>query len=96
MTVTVLAIIRAKAGMETQVRQALTDLIAPTRAESGCINYDLHVLSDDPSRFMFYENWRSKEDLDEHLSKPHLQDFLSQADELLAEPVSISLYERID
>jgi quinol monooxygenase YgiN len=95
MAVTVLAIIKAKVGMEAQVEEALKALIEPTRQESGCINYDLHVLSDDPTVFMFHENWNSKEDLDEHLSKPYIEQFLSQAETFLAEPVIISLYDRI-
>jgi len=96
MAVTVLAIIKAKPGMEARVEQALKDLIEPTRQESGCINYDLHVLMDKPGEFMFYENWQSKERLDDHLNRPHLQDFLAQAEEILAEPVSISLFRKID
>jgi len=96
MAVTVLAIIKAKPGMEVRVEQALKDLIEPTREEFGCINYDLHVLMDQPGEFMFYENWQSKEDLDDHLNRPHLQNFLAQAEEILAEPVSISLFRKID
>ena len=95
MAVTVLAIIKAKSGMEARVEQALKELIEPTRKEPGCINYDLHVLSDDSTVFMFHENWQSKEDLDQHLSKPYLEEFLSQAESFLAEPVIISLYRRI-
>jgi quinol monooxygenase YgiN len=41
--------------------------VAPTRAEPACINYDFHVEANDPNVFMFYENWRSKDDLDAHL-----------------------------
>jgi quinol monooxygenase YgiN len=95
MAVTVVAIIKSKPGMESKVEQALRALIDPTRSEPGCINYDLHVQSDTPSVFMFHENWHSKEDLDGHLKMPYLEDFLSQAEELLSEPVSIGLYERI-
>jgi len=95
MAVTVLAIIKAKSGMEAQVEKALRELIEPTRQEPGCINYDLHVLLDDSTVFMFHENWQSKEDLDEHLNKPYLENFLSQAETILAEPVIISLYEQI-
>ena len=36
---TVIAHIHAKAGQEAKVQEALLNLIAPTRAEAGCINY---------------------------------------------------------
>jgi quinol monooxygenase YgiN len=45
-------------------------LVAPTRAESGCINYDLHRSNDDPSVWMLYENWRSPDDLEQHFKRP--------------------------
>jgi quinol monooxygenase YgiN len=88
---TVIATIKAKEGRADEVQDELLKLIEPTRAETGCINYDLHRMNDDPNCFLFYENWISKEDLDQHLATPHIADFLSKADDLLAEPVEIRL-----
>lgn len=93
--VTVLANIKAKPGMEDKVREAVMNLVVPTRKEAGCINYDLHVSIDDKSRLMLYENWRSKKDLDEHLAMPYLQDFIGKSDDLLAEPLEVILWEMI-
>jgi quinol monooxygenase YgiN len=45
--------------------------------------------------FTLYENWRSKQDLDQHLQMPYLQALLGQAEELFAEPPDIQLLERI-
>ena len=91
--VSVLAMFKAKPGMENRVKEELLNLVAPTRAEKGCINYDLHQSSQDRSRFMLYENWVSKKDLDVHLEMPHLQHFKSIADDILAEPLEITLWE---
>ena len=44
--VTVIAFHRAKPGKEDDLREALLSLCDPTRAEKGCINYDLHVSAD--------------------------------------------------
>lgn len=93
--VTVLAIIVAKPGLEEQVRGELESLLAPTRQEEGCVNYNFHRSGEDPARFMFYENWRSKQDLDAHLARPHLVRFLGLAGELLAEPPQITLWQEI-
>ena len=41
-TLTVVAKIEAKAAHRETVKKALMGLIAPTMAEEGCINYDLH------------------------------------------------------
>lgn len=93
--VTVIATLKARSGQEDNVRQELLALIPTTRAEAGCLNYDLHQATDNPSQFLFHENWASKADLDAHLAKPHLQAFLAKADSLLAEPPSITLWESI-
>lgn len=93
---TVIATINAKAGQETTLRDALLALIPTTRKEPGCINYDLHQATDDPRLFLFHENWTSRPHLDNHLARPHLQAFLAKADELLAEPPQITLWEKID
>jgi quinol monooxygenase YgiN len=96
MPVTVIAVIRAKSGRENEVRKELTALLGPTRQETGCINYDLHQHSEAADCFMFHENWDTKKDLDRHLTTPHVAAFLGKADELLAEPVDIQLYERVE
>ena len=93
--VTVVATFKAKAGMETATREAILALVAPTRSEAGCINYDLHQSTEDPSVLILYENWVSKKDLDEHLAMPYLKDFLGKADDLLKEPVDIALFQMI-
>ena len=93
--VTVVATFKAKAGMEETARETILALVAPTRAEAGCINYDLHQSPDDPSVYMLYENWVSKKDLDEHLAMPYLQDLLAKADDLFREPVGIALWQMI-
>jgi len=93
--VTVLAKCKAKPGMEEELRKELMALVAPTRSESGCINYDLHQSADDKALFILYENWVSRKDLDEHLAMPYLKAFLGKADEILAQPVDIALLEMI-
>ena len=93
--VTVLAMAKAKDGMDETVRQELLSLVNPTRSEPGCINYDLHQAHDDKSLFIFYENWKSKEDLDKHLGMPYLKAFLEKAESLLAKPIEVTLLEKI-
>jgi quinol monooxygenase YgiN len=94
MSLTVVARIKAKAGKENEVREALMALIAPTHAEEGCINYDLHVSTDEPGVFLFHENWTSREALDEHLQKPHLVALAARSDELL-ESLEITTWNKI-
>jgi len=93
--VTVLARFKAKKGKEEELRQAIMACVAPTRAEAGCINYDLHQLADDKGDLILYENWVSKKILEEHLEMPYLVKLKAQAGELCAEPIEITLWEMI-
>jgi quinol monooxygenase YgiN len=90
---TIIGMVVAKDETRDELRAILQEQVAPTRAEPGCISYDFHVDAEDPNRFMFYENWRSKADLDAHLHAPHLTPLFGRVDELLAEPVRIRFYE---
>ena len=92
---TVVARIKAKAGREDEVKQALLANVAPTRAERGCIGYDLHQSHEDPALFLFYENWESPEHLDVHSRSPHIQALRARAGELFAEPPLIELFRRL-
>jgi quinol monooxygenase YgiN len=92
---TVVARIKAKPGKEAQVRTELQKLLAPTRAEDSCINYDLHQALESDAEFLFHENWTSKDALDRHLQTPHVQRLLGQADQLLADPVEITFWKQI-
>ncbi|MDD2337473.1 MAG: putative quinol monooxygenase [Geobacteraceae bacterium] len=91
--VTLIAKITAKPGKEDQVKKELLAVIDPTRSEAGCISYNLHQDADNNAVFMFYENWSSKEILEQHLQTPHLQGLLAKADELFAEPLEVKFYE---
>ncbi|HEX9024154.1 MAG TPA: putative quinol monooxygenase [Geobacteraceae bacterium] len=93
--VTVLARFKAKTGKENELEQAIMACVAPTRAEAGCINYDLHHLDGKRGDLILYENWVSKKALDEHLEMPYLRELKAKAGELCAEPIEITLWEMI-
>lgn len=54
------------------LREAAPSVIEPTRAEPGCISYDLFISSTDPSQVKMVEAWKSREALDEHFASPHM------------------------
>ncbi len=80
--VSVVARLKAREGLEDRMREELLSLVEPTRKEEGCLNYDLHQGTEDPSLFYFYENWTSQQDLDEHLQMPYVQEFAQKLDDL--------------
>lgn len=74
---TIVANITANADKIDLVKAELLKLINITRAEKGCINYDLHQDNENPSHFMFYENWVSRELWQTHMGNQHLQDYMA-------------------
>ncbi|MFT4565702.1 MAG: quinol monooxygenase YgiN [Saprospiraceae bacterium] len=77
---TVVAKIMAKAGKGELVKQELLKMIDLTRAEDGCINYDLHQDNTNENLFYFHENWESKEHLGAHLKSAHIAAYLKATD----------------
>ena len=92
---TLIGTVVARDETRDELRRILADQVAPTRAEAGCVNYDFHVDVTDPNVFVFYENWRTRDDLDAHLKAPHLQPLFGRLEELPARPVEMRFLEMI-
>ena len=75
MPLTILAQITAAPGKEDLVRAELETLVPITRAEAGCLQYDLHVDNQTSGFFVFYETWENREFWQAHMNAPHLDAF---------------------
>ena len=73
---------QALPGKETELREVLTGLLEPTRKEDGCLFYDLHVNTNDPSKFLFHESWMSQDHHAAHDKTPHIQAMRARIGEL--------------
>jgi quinol monooxygenase YgiN len=89
---TIVATFKAKPGRSEELGKRLMTLIEPTRKEAGCINYDLHRSNDDADVWMFYENWRSKAELDAHVQTPHLQALVKDLPALTEEGLKLQYF----
>lgn len=67
--------------------------IAPSRAESGCVEY--HMLRDpqDPTRFSFYEVWQDQAAFDSHVALPHMRQFHEQRMNYLSRELEVRMIE---
>lgn len=94
--VTVVARFKARSGMEERLRETTTGiLVEGSRADAGCLNFDLHQGSDDPSLFVLYENWTSKQDLEDHWEQPHVKAWYEKYEVLAEGEVEILLLEMV-
>lgn len=94
-SITVIATFQARPGKESELRIVLISLLALTRKETGCVNYDLHQSPEEPAKFLFYENWTSKAALDAHLQSAHVKALLPRLDDLCTAFPEIKVWEKI-
>ncbi len=73
---TIVARILAKEEHRDLVQTELLKLLDITRAEKGCVNYDLHQDNENKNLFLFYENWESRALWQAHMSNAHLSDYM--------------------
>jgi quinol monooxygenase YgiN len=84
----------ARDGKESQLRELLRAMLAPTRAESGCKLYELYE-SDSPGRFYFYEIWESQAALEQHAASAHYKHLEQTVGELIETPFEVNILEPI-
>lgn len=85
----VVATIPAKPEAVDAIRAALQTLVTATRAEEGCLAYDLFESGAAPGTFVTVERWTDQAALDAHLQMPHVAEALAAADGALAGEVAI-------
>jgi quinol monooxygenase YgiN len=67
-----------------ELRGRLEDMVERSRAEPGCVRYDLHADVGEPRRFVFVEEWADADALAAHNKAPHLQALLDDLPRLTA------------
>ena len=82
---TIIAKILAKPEKRELIKTELLKLIAVTRAEEGCIDYDLHQDNENENLFLFYENWESRALWQKHMGNAHLAKYSKATEGAIAE-----------
>lgn len=82
---TIVARILAKPEKRELVKKELLKLIDITRAEKGCINYNLHQDNENENLFLFFENWESRELWQTHMNNTHLAEYMKATDGAVVE-----------
>ena len=69
---TIIARIEASDDKVDLVKSELLQIVALTRKEAGCLQYDLYWGVDHPAVFWFVEQWESAEHLKQHAQSAHI------------------------
>ncbi|KUH38124.1 MULTISPECIES: putative quinol monooxygenase [Streptomyces] len=83
-TVMVIAESNAVEGKADQVRSLVESVVERTRAEDGCLRYELLRDLDDDHHIILIEEWRDQAALDAHLASEHLITLFQEMMPLLA------------
>lgn len=77
MALTIVAHITAASDKVDLVKAELKKLVDPTRAEKGCLQYDLHQDNKNPAHFLFFENWGSYDLWQDHMKTTHIAAYMA-------------------
>ncbi len=80
MEIRIVAPLTVKPEYLEEVTQAMLAVVAASREELGCLQYDLHQEIGSTHSFVFYERWRSDEAVAQHEASEHFQHFVTQLD----------------
>ena len=76
---------------QLEMTQTLLSMIEPTEKESGCIGYDVFRDTQDQNLFCLLEEWKTREELDQHIAS-HQFSILLGTKALLSEPLDIQIF----
>lgn len=82
-TLVVVATIVAKPGHAQAVKAALLEVVGPSRAEAGCLRYELHSDNAQAGRFVMLEEWSGMAALELHREMPHIKALVERVGALL-------------
>jgi quinol monooxygenase YgiN len=85
-----------KPGKEADLEALLRGMCAPSRAEVGCITYNLYRRAKGGPLVHLLECWRNASALDLHREMPHYKDFRARIGDLVEGPPAPVFLQRID
>ena len=77
MTITKSVTFIAKEGCEEKMKELLTAMVAPSKAEPGVLFYEIFQYENNPRRFMAVETWENEAALDGHKASAHYKVYKS-------------------
>lgn len=85
----------AKPEKEQQLHALLQGMLAPTRAESGNLRYQLFQAKDNACKFVFQEHFANQAAFDAHCQESHFSELLANLEGLLTQDPDIVFYNEV-
>lgn len=87
--INIIAVFSSIPGMENELRNATLNIVESTRAEKGCLRFEVHEDLDHQGAFFIRETWESQQALDNHFAQPYLLELLELHKMLLSTPLKL-------
>jgi len=85
-----------KPGAEQKCREYIQILQEHSRKEPGCLLYIGHQSTEDPRKFLFYEQYKDEAALQAHRDSAHFQQYVIGGLDKIMEHRSRDLYRTVD
>jgi quinol monooxygenase YgiN len=82
-------------GNEGAVAEALLGVVAPSRAEPGCLGIQAYRSLRDPRLFYIHSRWDDEQAFEHHAGLPHTVRFLERVEPLIDHTLEVTRAERI-
>lgn len=89
---TMMVLLKVKDGATDKFEAAFAKAVKPTRAEKGCLTYDLNREAKSPNQYVLYERWQNLPALQAHLDAKHITTLLAELGDLLASPPELRIF----
>jgi len=93
--VVVVAVLKAKAGMEQAFENALRELISQVETEEGTLVYTLHRAKKEPTQFLMYEKYVDEGAFAQHGSTPYIKKIFGTMASMMDGAPKIDVYEEL-
>jgi quinol monooxygenase YgiN len=87
--------LKVKKDAVEAAKQAALEIVEPSRAESGCLNYDFHQQIDDDSIFIWHETWANMAAIEAHGASAHFMDFSRKIEDLTEESLQLTFAKMV-
>jgi len=91
----VFARFHARAGKERALAETLREVLAPTRAEPGCLAIDAFRSTRDARLFYIHSRWIDEAAFERHAELPHTVRFVERVAPLLDHALDVQRTERL-
>ncbi|HEY6364728.1 MAG TPA: putative quinol monooxygenase [Candidatus Binatia bacterium] len=83
----------AKPERKMDVIKLAMSMFDPSRAEAGCISYNFYEDQGNKDAFLFFEEWKDQQAIDQHFATPHFARFMDQFPDMIVGKPTIKIFE---